>query len=632
MKIVLPMLEYLARLRRGYKQSIVILTDALLCYLAIIVAFAFRIEVLSYWNRPVENLLSISLPLSLVTFWVMGVYRAVFRYAGIGMMRTLFRGFAIYTLLLLGFFAAFRQGEVSRSIVLLQPIIFLMLVALSRITGRYLFVDLLGRGRFRGNVRTVAIYGAGGAGQQLAGSVMSEPGTRLVAYIDDDPRLHGQRIDGIPIKSHDEVSALIDRHRLTDVLLAIPSLTRSARREIVDRLAHHPIHVRTLPQMNELLDGHVSVSDIRDLDIQDLLGREPVRANHLLLARTVVGKTVLVTGAGGSIGSELCRRILDVGARKLLLVENNEYALYAIDAELRQLAAGQKARTEIVPFLGSVTDAQRLNYICSNYRPHTLFHAAAYKHVPLVEANPIEAIRNNVFGTLETVKAAMAAGVENCILVSTDKAVRPANVMGATKRSAELIFQAAAELGVDTTFSMVRFGNVLGSSGSVVPLFRRQIAAGGPITLTAKGVTRYFMTIPEAAELVIQAAGLARGGEVFVLDMGQPVRIEDLARTMIRLSGLSVRDDQDPDGDIAIQEVGLRPGEKLFEELLIGDDPQPTLHERIFMAREASLPWADLTSALTELESCGSELQAVHLLEKLVPEFADQKRKQLTSS
>jgi len=368
--------------------------------------------------------------------------------------------------------------------------------------------------------------------------------------------------------------------------------------------------------------GSISFSDIRELEIEDLLGREPVVPNELLFGRTIVGKTVLVTGAGGSIGGELCRQIAVSGARRLILLDLSEYSLYRIEKELQKLAAARDGESlELIPILGSVVDAVRVREIFSRWTPDTVFHAAAYKHVPLVEANPVEGIRNNILGTQTLAAEAEAAAVKDFILISTDKAVRPTNVMGASKRAAEQVIQNFAAKESQTKFSMVRFGNVLGSSGSVVPLFRQQIEQGGPITLTDRNVTRYFMTIPEAAQLVIQAAGMAKGGEVFVLDMGKSVRILDLAETMVRLSGLTVRDEKNPEGDIEIVEVGLRAGEKLYEELIIGNDPQPTLHARIMKAHESFIALDALNGLITSLMDCRDPEAAVNMLQSLVPEF-----------
>jgi FlaA1/EpsC-like NDP-sugar epimerase len=417
---------------------------------------------------------------------------------------------------------------------------------------------------------------------------------------------------------------------ITDVLLALPSVSRQRRNEILNALKLHKVAVRTLPSLSDIATGKVRLSDVRELDIDDLLGREPVKPNGLLLNLNTHGKTVLVTGAGGSIGSELCRQILKTNPKQLLLLEMSEFALYQIHQELQAILAGDRLSfsesvegdaselsdapyIEIVPLLASVCDEGRIDEIMSVWKPQTVYHAAAYKHVPLVEHNPVEGVRNNVWGTRVCAEAAMRHGVRNFVLVSTDKAVRPTNIMGATKRLAEMVLQALAEVNADptakggraltvnTTFSMVRFGNVLGSSGSVVPLFREQIKNGGPITLTHTGITRYFMTIPEAAQLVIQAGAMGQGGDVFVLDMGQPVKIIDLARRMVELSGMTVRDELHPDGDIALTVTGLRPGEKLYEELLIGDNPKSTQHPRIMKAQEQFLRWSELEQKLNAL-------------------------------
>jgi FlaA1/EpsC-like NDP-sugar epimerase len=424
----------------------------------------------------------------------------------------------------------------------------------------------------------------------------------VCGFLDDDARLHGHHLDGLKVYAPADLSRYVRKLAIKEVLLAIPSSPQRRRLEIIEALRPHPVHVRTLPGLSALASGKVEVADLRELDIEDLLGRDPVPPNGLLMNRHIHDKVVLVTGAGGSIGSELCRQIAGCRPARLLLVEHSEFALYSVHRELS--AAG----VAVIPLLGSVCDEPRMVQILSTWRPHTVYHAAAYKHVPLVEHNPAQGVFNNVWGTLVCARAAQAAGVQQFVLISTDKAVRPTNIMGASKRLAEMVLQALAvpsrEAAVGakgTCFAMVRFGNVLGSSGSVVPLFREQIARGGPVTLTHADITRYFMTIPEAAQLVIQAGAMASGGEVYVLDMGQPVRIMDLARRLIDLSGLQVRDADNPDGDIEIHVTGLRPGEKLYEELLIGDNPEPTAHARIMKAREAYLPWVALEAGLREL-------------------------------
>jgi FlaA1/EpsC-like NDP-sugar epimerase len=399
------------------------------------------------------------------------------------------------------------------------------------------------------------------------------------------------------------VPEVVARQGVSDILLAIPSMSRQRRNEVIDSLRALPVHIRTLPGMADLASGRVTVQDFKELEIEDLLGRDPVPPDAALLARHQAGKVVLVTGAGGSIGSELCRQIVREKPRQLLLLDHNEFGLYSIHQELQGLCKTKGLTVELVPLLGSVGNLPRLQEVCRRYRPATVYHAAAYKHVPMVESNPAEGVLNNVFGTLNAARAASDNGVANFVLISTDKAVRPPNVMGASKRMAELVLQAlAAQAESESTcFGMVRFGNVLGSSGSVVPLFRGQLARGGPLTVTHAEVTRYFMTIPEAAQLVLQAGAMAQGGEVFVLDMGEPVKIMDLARRMVELSGLTLRDAAHPGGDVEIVVTGLRPGEKLYEELLIGDNPTPTAHPRIMMAHEACLPWAELEAQLHTL-------------------------------
>lgn len=610
---------------RWKKQLTVVSLDIVLCILSIIIAYSLRIGVWVYWDLAVQKVVIGSLLILLPVFYFSGVYNAIFRYAGSGMMKTLARAFIIYATPMVFIFTVIGMAGVPRTIGVIQPIIFFIMVGFSRVTARYLMVDILGRNLFGGQVKTVLIYGAGSAGQQLASSLRSEPAMRLRGYVDDDRRLSGQKLDGDRVFWSGDLPDIISKYAVTDILLALPKISRKKRRAIVDQIQKFKVHVQTLPNMKDIMDGQVSFNDIRELDIEDLLGREPVAPNELLLGRTIVGKIVMVTGAGGSIGSELCRQIAQSGARKLLLFELSEFSLYAIETELKRYTKSHGLdNIDIIPVLGSVTDALRLQEVLSYWQPDTIFHAAAYKHVPLVEANPVEGIRNNILGTFELADAAHKAKVSDFILISTDKAVRPTNVMGATKRGAEQIIQAFAEKS-KTRFSMVRFGNVLGSSGSVVPLFRHQIEMGGPITLTHRDVTRYFMTIPEAAQLVIQAGGMAKGGEVFVLDMGKAVRIIDLANTMVQLSGLTVRSESNPDGDIEIEEVGMRPGEKLYEELIIGNNPKSTVHNRIMMARESHLDQGELDRLLDGFRKSRDSDEAIVLLKAMVPEFDHQR-------
>lgn len=624
--VITLLLERIARLARWKKKAIVFLLDILLCVQSIWIAYSLRIGVWVLWDFAIQKILLVCLLIMVPVFVLSGVYRAIFRYAGTGMMKTLVRAFAIYSVLVAFIFIMVGLDGVPRTIGVIQPVVFFIMVGFVRVAARYLMIDILGRNRFAGEVKNVLIYGAGSAGQQLAASMRSEPGMRLCGYVDDDRRLDGQRLDGYKVFWSGRLPQLIQKREITDILLALPTINRKKRRKIVDQIRAFKVHVQTLPDMKAIIAGKVSFSDIRELEIEDLLGREPVRPNELLFGRTIVGKTVLVTGAGGSIGGELCRQIAKSGAHRLILLDLSEFSLYQIEKELQELLVTErKTKLELIPVLGSVVDAVRLREIFTRWKPDTVFHAAAYKHVPLVEANPVEGIRNNILGTQTLAAAAEAARVDDFILISTDKAVRPTNVMGASKRAAEQVIQNFSEKSSATKFSMVRFGNVLGSSGSVVPLFRNQIEQGGPITLTDRNVTRYFMTIPEAAQLVIQAAGMAKGGEVFVLDMGKSVKILDLAETMVRLSGLTVRDEINPEGDIEIVEVGLRAGEKLYEELIIGNDPQATQHARIMKAHESYIAADSLNALIARLMDCRDPKTAVTLLKSLVPEFVHER-------
>ena len=460
----------------------------------------------------------------------------------------------------------------------------------------------------RRQMKNVVIYGAGSAGVQLAAALDHGREFKPVAFIDDDATLHRQKVNGLRIYPLSSLSYLIERHKLAYVLLAIPSATRSRKGEIIALLEPYAVHVMSMPGLSDIAQGKVKVDTLQEVDIADLLGRDSVPPDTLLLSANITGKVVMVTGAGGSIGSELCRQIMQLQPTLLVLFERCEYALYAIEKELQQqctkINSGENLK--IISVLGSVTNAGRIERVCKSFAVQTIYHTAAYKHVPMVERNPGESVWNNIFGTLNTAKAAISAGVETFVLISTDKAVRPTNTMGATKRFAELVLQALSQDANNkhqTRFTMVRFGNVLDSSGSVVPLFREQIARGGPVTVTDKRVIRYFMTIPEAAQLVIQAGAMGLGGDVFVLDMGEPIRIYDLARRMIHLSGLEVKDEKRPNGEIEINFIGLRPGEKLYEELLIGDKVSDTSHKRIMRAEEQVIPWAELETLLGTLKS-----------------------------
>ena len=596
----LPMLA----LPRWSKRVVVLAVDSGLCVLTVWLAFYLRLGELVPLSGNALWAIGVSVGLALPIFIVSGLYRAIFRYTGWPALLTVARAVGVYGLLYASIFTAISIKEVPRTVGIIQPILLLLFVGASRAMARIWLGDQYQSILKRAARPKVLIYGAGRTGRQLAAAMANSHEMQVVGFLDDDDRLHGHILNGQPIYGPDDLANLVSTLNISDVLLAMPSLNRKRRNEILSEMRSAHVSVRTLPSVTDLAQGKVSISDLRELDIDDLLGREPVTPNHILLSKNIVNKVVLVTGAGGSIGSELCRQILSVGPESLLLIEQTEFALYAIHQALEEKLPDLK--TKLVPLLACVQDDQRMHEIMSTWKPDTVYHAAAYKHVPLVEHNPAEGIKNNVLGTLKTAKAAVENGVVDFVLVSTDKAVRPTNIMGASKRLAEMVLQALASnqsLSKTTTkFSMVRFGNVLGSSGSVVPKFRQQIRDGGPITLTHPEITRYFMTVPEAAQLVIQAGAMARGGDVFVLDMGQSVKILDLARRMIELSGLTVRDENNRDGDIAIEITGLRPGEKLYEELLIGDNPNSTSHPRIMKANEEFITWSDLEAKLGALE------------------------------
>jgi len=593
---------------RGIKQLTVLALDVVLALVSTWLAFGLRFDV---WGRPVDAqwFVYILAPLLALPIFVrFGLYRAIFRYTGQAALNATAKAVLLYSLALTVILLSQHWQGVPRTLGVIQPLIFLMLVGLSRALARFWLagIPLLGSGQ----PGKLLIYGAGTAGVQTASALQVSGQLKLIGFMDDDASKVGRSINGLPIFASADILALVPRYKITDILMAMPSATRERRNKIIQSLESLPVHVRSLPSLSDLTSGRVTVQDIRELDIEDLLGREPVPPRTDLLARDLAGQVVLVSGAGGSIGSELTRQILLQRPRQLLLLDNNEFGLYSIHQELQDLCASLGSQVELVPLLASVSNPERLRSIFDAYRPATVYHAAAYKHVPMVEDNPGEGVRNNVFGTLHMAQAAVASGVHRFVLISTDKAVRPTNVMGATKRMAELVLQAFAQAHPLTLFSMVRFGNVLGSSGSVVPLFRKQLASGGPLTVTHAEVTRYFMTIPEAAQLVLQAGAMGQGGDVFVLDMGEPVRILDLARRMLHLSGLSERSAANPHGDIEISSSGLRPGEKLYEELLIGDNAEATAHPRIMKAREPFLLWAELQAELLLLQRASDQNDA----------------------
>lgn len=597
-KLAIPVLA----LPRLAKRVVVLLLDLSLCVLTVWLAFYLRLGEFVSLSGNALIAIGVSTGLAIPIFIVSGLYRAIFRYSGWPALIAVARAVAIYGLLYAAIFTAIGVKDVPRTIGIIQPILLLLFVGASRAFARVWLGDHYNAILKRSNRPKVLIYGAGSNGRQLVAAMANSHEMEVVGFLDDDDRLQGHVLNGLPIYTPVDLASLVTTLSISNVLLALPNVTRKRRNDILNQIRMAHVSVRTLPSMTDLAQGKVSISDVRELDVDDLLGREPVMPNHILLTKNIHRKIVMVTGAGGSIGSELCRQIAVISPVKLLLIEQSEFALYTIHKELDEKLKNMDIA--LVPLLASAQDEDRMREIISTWRPDTIYHAAAYKHVPLVEHNPAAGIKNNVLGTLYTAQAAAENGVADFVLISTDKAVRPTNVMGASKRIAEMALQALAAdtKYAATKFSMVRFGNVLDSSGSVVPKFRQQIRDGEQITLTHPEVTRYFMTIPEAAQLVIQAGAMAKGGDVFVLDMGQPVKIMDLARRMIELSGLTVRDQENPDGDVEIEITGLRPGEKLYEELLIGDNPQATLHPRIMRAQEEFIPWFEFEHKLKSLE------------------------------
>ncbi|MGZ8174474.1 MULTISPECIES: polysaccharide biosynthesis protein [Methylobacter] len=616
-------------LPRQKKAFILISADVFFAVFALWAALSLRWGEL-YVPKSDEWYLFAAAPVIAVPIFIkMGLYRAIIRYIEVRALWTIIQATTLYALVFA--FVLYESGikGVPRTVLPLNWLNMMLLVGSSRFFARWWLGELYlnlggGRGVKSHSKKNVVIYGAGNAGVQLASALGYGREFRPIAFIDDDVLLQKQKVNGLRIYPLSSLRYLIERHQVSDILLAMPSANRARKSEIIRLLEPFAVHVMSMPGLSDIAQGKVTVDALQEVDIADLLGRDAVAPDQSLLHANIAGKVVMVTGAGGSIGSELCRQIIRLQPNSLILFEISEFALYAIEKELQHLLTKRRAGSQLadgmpaipgdinnaeeiklIPVLGSVTNAKRCEKICNTFKVQTIYHAAAYKHVPMVERNPGEAVWNNIFGTLHVAQAAIKADVETFVLISTDKAVRPTNTMGATKRFAELILQALSLNAVNnlrTRFTMVRFGNVLGSSGSVVPLFKEQIARGGPVTVTDERIIRYFMTIPEASQLVIQAGAMGHGGDVFVLDMGEPIRIVDLAKRMIHLSGLEIKDAEHPDGDIEISYTGLRPGEKLYEELLIGDNVSKTDHARIMRAQELVIPWAELEKMLATLE------------------------------
>jgi len=589
--------EAVLALPRQQKRLIMLLADAIAIPVALWAALILKFDRIDPYLERTAAYFLVAVGTSLVIFSMLGLYRAVIRFMGPRSMLTVMTGVTASVGVLIVFDRFVSKPEVPLSAFAIFWALALLYAVGSRFFVRYLFAQTLtGKSAAR-----VAIYGAGDAGARLSSVLLGGPDFEPVAFIDDKKSLQGSSINGLRVFGPDVLPQLVRQHQIDRVLLAMPSASRRRRREILTSLEPLGLHVQSLPHLSDLIGGKARLDELREVEVSDLLGRDPVPPNPRLFGSCIRNKVVLVTGAGGSIGSELCRQILRLSPSRLVLFEMSEIALYTIERELIELGARELLNVEIVPLLGNAHHRQRVREVLAAYGVQTIYHAAAYKHVPIVEHNIVEGVHNNVISTWYTAEAAIETGVETFVLISTDKAVNPANVMGATKRLAELVLQGLQERTTNTRFCMVRFGNVLASSGSVVPLFQEQIRRGGPVTVTHPDVIRYFMTIPEAAQLVIQAGSMAKGGDVFVLDMGRPVRIDDLARRMVNLTGLTVRDADNPDGDIEIEYTGLRAAEKLFEELLIGTNVTGTDHPMILRAIEHRLPWLRMQQILNDL-------------------------------
>jgi FlaA1/EpsC-like NDP-sugar epimerase len=585
-------------LPREAKRLIMATADAIAIPTALWAALALKFDRLDPSLDRTFAYFLVAVGSALFFFSVFGLYRAVIRFMGPKAMVTVIAGVSLSVLVLAVFDRFFASHQIPLSAFGIYWALALPYVGGSRFVARYLF---LRRSGAKGTAARVAIYGAGNAGARVCSVLFGGPDFQPVAFIDDKKSLQGSSINGIRVYGAESLPDLVRERRIDRILLAMPSTSRRRRREILTALESLGVHVQSLPNLSDLISGKAQISELCDVDVSDLLGRDPVPPRPKLFGSCIRGKCVLVTGAGGSIGAELCRQIIRLGPSRLVLFEMSELALYNIERELEEIAAHEQLVLEIVPLLGNAHHRHRVREVLATFGVQTVYHAAAYKHVPIVEYNVVEGIHNNVISTWYTAEAALETGVETFVLVSTDKAVNPANVMGATKRLAELVLQALQERTTQTRFCMVRFGNVLASSGSVVPLFQNQIRRGGPVTVTHRDVIRYFMTIPEAAQLVVQAGSMAKGGDVFVLDMGRPVRIDDLARRLVNLMGLTVRDANNPDGDIEIEYTGLRTAEKLFEELLIGSNVTGTDHPMILRAMEHRLPWPKMQQILNDL-------------------------------
>ncbi len=597
---------------RQVKRLLAFIFDISAIFFSIFVALGASNNKYSLLGSSLYTDFSITVFLSIFIFIRFGFYRAIFRYMGLAAVFTMVMGTALSTVVF-SIVSFFLVSNVNWITVVLYASVCLFSIGASR-----LVIIALIRSKYKQTRLPISIYGAGFSGRELARALSQSNRYKVCAFIDDNPMLYRTEIDGIRVYPPATIKKIISKFDITRILLAMPSETHARRSEILSYLEHFPVKIKTIASMEEIVNGKIQIEQLKEIEIEDLLGRDLVEPDKNLLESCITNKSVMVTGAGGSIGSELCRQIMELKPQVLILYEISEFALYSIERELRKILQTSNESLKIIPLLGSVLNKDRLILCMQKYKVNTIYHAAAYKHVPMVEQNMLEGIRNNIFGTWIAAEAAEKAGVNRFVLISTDKAVRPTNVMGASKRCAELVLQAMNIRGTETFFTMVRFGNVLGSSGSVVPLFREQIKSGGPLTVTHKDIIRYFMTIPEAAQLVIQAGAMGKGGDVFVLDMGEQVKISELAEKMVHLLGLTVKNNKNPLGDIEINYSGLRPGEKLYEELLIGDNVEGTIHPKIMTADEDSISWEDMFRALNTMDELCEKMNCEGIVKLLL--------------
>ena len=618
MSILKDLSKNIINLPRYTKRIIAILIDIGLCIFCTWLAFYLRLEEFVKINNVTTLAVEISILFAIPIFWLMGLYKTIFRFQGSSIIFTVFVATSVYALLYFAVISVYGIEGIPRSIGVIQPILLFLAISATRISIKFLFLSNFKKSK---NKTNVLIYGAGSAGRQLLTSLESNTEMKVVGFLDDDYQFHRQIILGQTVYDPKNVEKLISTKSIDTILLALPSITRQKRNQILNDLNKHRVIVKTLPSIQDIVDGRVSVSDIKDLTIDDLLNREQIKPNLELLSKNITSKVVMVTGGGGSIGSELSRQIIKLNPKKIILIELSEFALYKINEDLKNI----NKSINIIPLLINIQNKKKIEQVFNTFNIDTVYHAAAYKHVPLVEENITESVKNNVFGTFILAEAAIKYNISNFVLISSDKAVRSTNIMGATKRLAEICVQSLYNNEDNQSkFAIVRFGNVLESSGSVIPKFKSQIKEGGHVTLTHPDVTRYFMTITEASQLVIQAGAMAEKCEVFVLDMGQSIKIKDLINKMIKLSGLSIKDDKNLEGDIEIKITGLRPGEKLYEELLLGDNPQKTYHEKIQKAQDPFIPFNKLKIDLDHLSNLIEENkveEVKHMLSNLVTSY-----------